>query len=81
MSLDVDRALTGGNITKSTVSDFICDPDTCLTLNILQIFADIIDMNVYSAYSVDPSQEQKRLGQHCLCLPTSVIYAADDINI
>ena len=25
MSLDVGRALTGGNITKSTVSDFICD--------------------------------------------------------
>ena len=29
MSLNLGHALTGGNISKSTVSDFICDPDTC----------------------------------------------------
>ena len=55
MSLDLGRALTGGNINKSTVSDFV----VCIYSSLLlHIFADIIDTIVKSANSVDPSQEQ-----------------------
>ena len=33
MSLDFGPALTGEIVSKSTVSDIICDPDTCFILN------------------------------------------------
>ena len=40
MSLNLDCALTEERVSKSAVSDIICDPDTCFILN---------NVNPYSA--------------------------------
>ena len=74
MSLNLDRALTGKRISKSTVSDIICDPDICFILNNVspnsaskthplkpsaeKYLLTTLTYECVEANSVDPDQEQ-----------------------
>ena len=82
LSLNLWHAQTGGHITKSTVSDFLCDQDRgfsrepCLSFKrsekCIYKSSDAIYLQesltkvIVEANSVDPDQQQSILCLHCL---------------